>query len=106
MNATTLAERLAQRTGLSRRAARAILDATLAEIVAELATDGRVGLSGFGAFEVRTRSPRERRHPRTGVTISSPGTRTVVFRPGTELKSALGESSDAIENAPEQNYSA
>jgi nucleoid DNA-binding protein len=89
VNATELAEKVALRTGMSRRAARQFLEAALDEISGELASGQKVVLSGFGTFDVRDRSARDRRHPATGELVKSPETRAVVFRSGSDLRSAV-----------------
>lgn len=75
---------------MERTAVHALLDATLDEIDAALIQEGRVSLSGFGTFEVRERRSRTGRHPVSGQTLTIPPRRTVVFRPGSGLREALG----------------
>jgi DNA-binding protein HU-beta len=89
MNQAELVARIAEATGLSRRRARAILDAGLAEIRASLARGERVTLSGFGTFDVRQARETTRRLPRTGEIIQVPSRRVVVFRSGRELQGTV-----------------
>ena len=89
MNSGDLVERLAERTGLTRRAARAVLDALLSEIVEELAANRSVTMRGFGRFDVAERSAREWRHPTSGAILASPSGRTIRFRAGSQLRNAL-----------------
>ena len=89
MNASDLTNRLADRLGLTRKAARAYLDAALDEIGQALARGEHVTLSGFGTFEVRQRAGRTGRHPRTHEPLVIPARRSAAFRPGLGLRRAL-----------------
>jgi DNA-binding protein HU-beta len=89
VNSADLVERLAERTGLTRRAARAVLDVLLSEIVGELAANRSVTMRGFGTFDVAARPARKWRHPTSGELLTSAPGRTVAFRAGSELKNAL-----------------
>ena len=91
MNASELVERVVERTGLSRRLVRSVLDTTLDEIVVVLATEERVSLSGFGTFDVRRRSSRRGRNPITGDALTLPDRRAVLFHAGRGLRKALAE---------------
>ncbi len=95
MNKAELIERLATRTGLSPREARVAVeglfdpDPATGLIAAELASGGKVTVSGFGTFEVRQRKARVGRNPQTGETLEIPASRAPAFRPGKPLKEAL-----------------
>ena len=69
--------------------ARAALEALLDGITEGLAQGRTIRLTGFGAFIPADRPEREGRHPATGERLLHPPTRTVRFRPGEGLKSAL-----------------
>ena len=51
--------------------------------------DGKLTLTGFGAFAVETRKARKGRNPRTGAEIRIPASKVVKFRPGKNLKEAV-----------------
>lgn len=95
MNGSDLVAKVAQKTGLTRRRARAVVDSAFAEITVSLATGERVTLSGFGTFDVRPVGAREGRHPRTGEKLMLPSRRVVVFRVGRELRDAIEESTSS-----------
>lgn len=89
MSRPELVGRIARAADLTPDQARAALDAMLDGITAGLAEGRTVRLTGFGAFVPADRPEREGRHPATGERLIHPATRTVRFRPGEGLKSAL-----------------
>ncbi len=89
MSRPELVGRIARAAGLTPDQARAALDAVLDGITEGLAEGRTVRLTGFGAFVPADRPEREGRHPATGARLVHPATRTVRFRPGEGLKSAL-----------------
>jgi DNA-binding protein HU-beta len=95
MNKAELIEKLAVKTGMNSKDARTAVDAIFdaeagAGLIAEqLATGGKVTISGFGTFECRTRKPRQGRNPRTGEMIAIPASRAPVFKAGKPLKDRL-----------------
>lgn len=86
MNTSQLAERLAERLGLTEKAARAGLAAAIDEIERSLERGESVTLSGFGRFELRERAERLGVHPGTGERSMRPAGRSVGFRAGSELR--------------------
>src|SRR5262245_26201146 len=95
MNKAELIERLAQKTGLPGKDARTAVEAIFDTepgtglITDELDQGGKVTISGFGTFEVRTRRPRQGRNPRTGDLLTIPASRAPVFKAGKPLKDRL-----------------
>lgn len=95
MNKAELTDKLAQRTGLSARDARMVVDAifdpdpAVGMIAAELVAGGKVAISGFGTFEARERKARSGRNPHTGETLDIPATRAPAFKAGKPLKETL-----------------
>ena len=76
MNKSELVDELAQRSDLSKKDARTVVD-TLFDpkdgILAKAMRKGdRVNITGFGTFEVRQRAERRARHPRTGQQMRVP----------------------------------
>ena len=55
-------------------------------IAAELRRGGKVAISGFGNFELRTRAGREGRNPRTGKAINIKASTIPAFRAARALK--------------------
>ena len=95
MNKAELVERVAQKTGMSLRETRALVDAIfdpdprIGLIAAELVGGGKVAISGFGTFEARERKARTGRNPHTGQTLSIPASRAPAFKAGKPLKETL-----------------
>ena len=46
----------------------------------------RIEVRGFGSFKVKNREGRIGRNPKTGVSVSIPQKKTILFKPGNELK--------------------
>ncbi|MEH6698330.1 MAG: HU family DNA-binding protein [Brevundimonas sp.] len=89
MSRPELVGRIARAADLTPAQARAALDAVLDGITEGLAEGRTVRLTGFGAFIPADRPEREGRHPASGERLVHPAARTVRFRPGEGLKSAL-----------------
>lgn len=85
----TLADAVAQHTGLPADDAARSVDALLAAITAALGNGEQVSLADFGTFSVRERPARTGRDPRTGDPVHHPAQRTVRFRPADALKQAV-----------------
>ena len=81
---------VAEATGLSKKDANGALDAVISAIRDALAAGDSVGLIGFGTFEVRTRAAREGRNPQTGDPIQIPEKKVPTFKPGKQLREAVG----------------
>ena len=65
-------------------------DDAIAKMLPDYVTkDGKLTLTGFGAFAVETRKARKGRNPRTGAEIQIPASKVVKFRPGKNLKDAV-----------------
>lgn len=93
MNKGQIVDSLADRTGLPRPKAAAIVNAlfdTDTGIIAdELRGGGRIDLPGFGRFATRERAARTGRDPRTGKEIDIPARRACVFTPRQGLRSSM-----------------
>ncbi|MDR1375124.1 MAG: HU family DNA-binding protein [Treponema sp.] len=76
-----------QKTGMSRKEIRAIIDLFIDEIKDALIKSMIIELRGFGTFEVRLRKGRQKaRNPKTGDPVSVTSHGIAAFRPGRELK--------------------
>ena len=80
MNKIELIAAVAEKTGMTKKDAERAVAATFESISASLAKGDRVQLSGFGIFEVKERSARVGRNPRTKETIEIPASRTPAFK--------------------------
>ena len=93
MNKSELAQKLAERTNLSKSEATKAVDALFSTdgIIAEqLRSGGKVQITGFGSFESRSREARTGRNPRTGKEIQIAASTSAAFRAGKGLKDAIG----------------
>ncbi len=91
MNRTELIEIVSKNAELTKKDAAAAVEALLNGIIDGLAADGKVQLVGFGSFEVRTRTARTGRNPRTGEQIRIEASRTPAFKPGKDMKEAVSK---------------
>ncbi len=76
-------------TGCSGQAAKRTLKAVLDSVVLSLKKNKKVGLYGFGTFEVVKRRARKGRNPATGEAIKIKARKRVRFRAGVTLKSGI-----------------
>ncbi len=89
MNKQELVDAVAEKTGVSKKNAGNTLDAVWDVITETLAKGERVGVIGFGTFEVRNRAARVGRNPQNGDEIQIPAIRVAAFAPGKALKQAV-----------------
>lgn len=89
MNKEQLVERVADKTGATKKDATDILNTALDMVAGSLKKGEKVTLVGFGTFLVRKRKAREGRNPQTGAKIKIPAKRVPAFTAGKELKSAV-----------------
>jgi integration host factor subunit beta len=84
---TEIVDSLCEKTGLSRKEIKTLVDKFIDELKDALAANKIIELRGFGTFEIKVRKGRQKaRNPRTGQTVSVVSHGTVIFRPGRELK--------------------
>ncbi len=84
-----MAERLFEELGLNKREAKEIVELFFEEIRGCLEANEQVKLSGFGNFDLRDKSQRPGRNPKTGEEIPISARRVVTFRPGQKLKARV-----------------
>jgi len=89
MNKTELTEKMAARTGLTRKDCALALEAALESVQEALSQGEKVAIMGFGSFEVKDRAARIARNPRTGETVELAAGKAVAFRAGAGLKKSL-----------------
>lgn len=89
MTKADLVVAVADKTGLTKRAAGEAVDAMLEAVTEALRKGDRVTVTGFGTFEVRNRRARKGRNPQTGEEIQIPATKAPAFRAGKALKAAV-----------------
>jgi len=84
-----LAEMLFDDLGLNKREAKEIVEMFYTEISQALEDSDNVKLSGFGNFELRDKSSRPGRNPKTGQEVSISARRVVTFKPGQKPQSRV-----------------
>ncbi|WP_062270257.1 integration host factor subunit alpha [Endozoicomonas arenosclerae] len=84
-----IAERLHEELGLNKREAKDMVEHFFEQIRQALENNEQVKLSGFGNFELRDKSQRPGRNPKTGEEIPISPRRVVTFRPGQKLRARV-----------------
>ena len=91
MNKTELVAAVAEKTGMSKKDSEKAVNAAFDSITEALAAGEKVQLVGFGAFEVKERTARVGRNPKTKETIDIPASRVASFKVGKALKDAVSK---------------
>ena len=86
MNKTELIAIVAERSGITKKDAERVVNATFETITAELKKGEKVQISGFGIFEVKEREARVGRNPRTKEAIQIPASKAPTFKASKTLK--------------------
>ena len=81
-----LIETVAEKTGATKKDAKALVEALFETIAEALAQGKKVQITGFGTFEVRERKARTGVKPGTGEKIPIPASKYPTFKPGRALK--------------------
>ena len=92
-----IVENLNNEIGLNKREAKELVDMLFNDIKNLLSEGHEVKLSGFGNFQLRDKSSRPGRNPRTGEDVEIQARRVVTFKSGQKLK----ESVKALTNEPD-----
>ncbi len=91
MNKTELIAAVAAKTGLTKKDAEKVVNATIDTITESMVNGDKVNVSGFGIFEVKAREARVGRNPRTKETIQIPATKLPAFKASKTLKDAVAK---------------
>jgi integration host factor subunit alpha len=86
-----LADLLFEQVGLNKRESKDMVEAFFEEIRTALESGDSVKLSGFGNFELRVKSERPGRNPKTGEDIPISARRVVTFHASQKLKGTVEE---------------
>ena len=89
MNKTELIAAVSEKAGFSKKDADKAVNAVIDSIVEAVASGEKVQIVGFGTFEVRNRSERQGRDPRTNSPITIPASKVPAFKVGKAFKSAV-----------------
>lgn len=89
MNKTELVAVVAEKSGLTKKDAERVVNATFETISAQLMKNEKVQLSGFGIFEVKARDARVGRNPHTKEAIQIPASKVPAFKASKTLKDRI-----------------
>jgi len=81
--------KISQDTGIKQVVVKEVVQRTFNTILEALKNGDRIELRNFGIFQVKKRKRRIGRNPKTGQVIPVPERRTVVFKPGLEMKKLI-----------------
>jgi integration host factor subunit alpha len=96
MNSMTLtkadiAQTLSDTFGFNKRESKEIVEQFYDQISEVLVSGEQIKLSGFGNFELRDKSSRPGRNPRTGEDVPISARRVVTFKPGQKLRAQIDD---------------
>ncbi len=89
MNKGELVDAVADKAGVTKKEADAVVSAAIDVIVQTVASKEKVTLVGFGSFEPRHRKEREGRNPKTNQKMVIPATTVPAFSAGKSFKDAV-----------------
>ncbi|BBN59022.1 MULTISPECIES: integration host factor subunit alpha [Hydrogenovibrio] len=84
-----LAQTLTDTFGFNKRESKELVEQFYAEMATVLVKGEQIKLSGFGNFELRDKSARPGRNPRTGEDVPISARRVVTFKPGQKLRARI-----------------
>lgn len=90
MNKADLINLVEPRVG-NRRVATDVVEAIFDAVIREVASGGKVAITGFGTFEATARAPRTGRNPRTGEAVPIRRTTAPRFKPGTTFRTVVAD---------------
>lgn len=96
MNKAEFVDKLAAKTGFTKKDARKALDSMINLVSHALASNEEVLLTGFGKFEARTRKESKRINPQTQKRIIVPKKVVPAFKPGKNLKDMVAKKRRAV----------
>jgi len=105
MTKADLVERVAAKTGLTKKDVAAIADHFLEGICQALLRGGHVEIRGLGSFKTKTRKARQARNPRTGESVFVPQKVVPYFKASKELRTRVMDSKEPAAAQPESGES-
>ncbi|MCK5494047.1 MAG: integration host factor subunit beta, partial [Candidatus Omnitrophica bacterium] len=78
--------KISEKTGIKQVKVKEVVQLTLDTLLEALKEGQRIELRNFGIFQVKTRKKRIGRNPKTGEIVPVPERKTVVFKPGLDMK--------------------
>ncbi|MDF1817329.1 MAG: integration host factor subunit alpha [Immundisolibacteraceae bacterium] len=97
MTKAGLAQELCDQLGVNKREAKELVELYFDTVREVLAEGESVKISGFGNFNIREKTPRPGRNPKTGEEIPISARRVVTFKPGQKLKHRIESYAGAVE---------
>ena len=91
MNKTELISVVSESAGLTKKDTERVINAAIDAITHSLVNGEKVQISGFGAFETKTREARVGRNPHTKEAIEIPATRVPTFKASKALKDGIAK---------------
>ncbi|MFP1132042.1 HU family DNA-binding protein [Asticcacaulis sp. W401b] len=89
MNTSDLIDKIAAEHGVTKAAAKAIVETTLSSIIEAAVLGQEVNFPAFGKFKVQDKPARAGRNPSTGATIQIAASKKLTFIPGKAVKERL-----------------
>lgn len=86
-----MTEKITNELGITKRDAKELVDLFFSEIKDCLADNEQVKISGFGNFDLRDKSERPGRNPKTGEEIPITARRVVTFKAGQKFKTKVDD---------------
>ena len=81
--------KISQETGVKQVVVKEVVHKTFDILLDALKNGERIELRNFGVFQVKKRKRRIGRNPKTGEVVPVPERKTVVFKPGLEMKNLI-----------------
>lgn len=98
MTKAEIINRVAERTGMSRKDAIVALEIFLGSIKDALKRGEKISLVGFGTFYLKQKRARNGRNPRTGDKIQIPPKAIATFKPGKAFRLLINDGIDLGED--------
>ncbi len=89
MNTSELIEKIATDNGLTKTAAKTVVDGIFKAIADAAVAGEEVNFPGFGKFKVKESPAREGRNPSTGAPVQIAASKKVSFQPAKALKDRI-----------------
>ncbi len=89
LNKKVLAEQLAGKCDMTKKAALEVVDILFEEMVCVLKEGGKVDVAGFGKFETKVRAARSGINPKTKESIQIAASKVPAFKAAKALKEAV-----------------
>lgn len=91
MNRSELVNEIAEKSGVTKKAADSMLKAFIDTVEETVKAGDKVQLIGFGTFEEKTRAARTGKNPRTGEEIKIAAAKVPAFKAGAAFKDLLNK---------------